>query len=386
MEKKILISLFFVLVVANTSFGKICTFGSDVPEIFISGKYDENKKVIMDYLYIKTFIKDTLINNIEFKKFQWDKFKNYREAHQIHYEFQRFTDEEFILLDGKLKIVHKLKPKPETQTGILYGTETEITYKSGKDALSEKFSLADNEVFILLNIKDKKFGGGMNGIEFKQILTGGAFEIAAKILTKKDSAETDYNIQPGDELQFVYIVERVGFSSEGTLGKDNSFKTEEKKLSSREEVITMKCTDVNNENGKKNLHFNIRKFSSEKNTTKESSSMIKIDEEGNVSMDDQVIAKEQTFKLDFKIETFDGSQLPEEYRTDAGSTSYFSFTGITNDTLSSKAFPKALYINSINYYTAYYLCYFPMFVAEYPGTKAEILYVKLNNKEYGNKR
>ena len=66
MERKILISLFFVLVVANISFGKIRTFGSDVPEIFISGKYDENKKVIMDYLYVKTFIKDTLINNIEY--------------------------------------------------------------------------------------------------------------------------------------------------------------------------------------------------------------------------------------------------------------------------------------------------------------------------------
>jgi len=397
------IFLFLILIVSNISCGqnKIGSL-SQTPTIFFSGQYETNRQSNnVDFLYTKTFEKDTSINGAEFKKFKWDKFKNYKGVHEVYFEFERISNEEYILLTEKLQNIHNLKLKPEEQTGILFGKEGKIGYEyvdtrtyfpksdfvPGSDSPMKFYLGEDKSVFIYYEPDKERMDITVNNKEFKKSLTDGAFSIAAQILTRNDSMQTFYDIQPGDELQLVYTVGWTEFSSKGTLGKDSdTFTGEEKKLPSSEEITTMKCTDVKKAEGKRTITLDVSKFDSKKNKTENLSSIVGIEKNGNITIDNQVLGKEMTYNLDFKIDSADVSQIPDEYK-DSGMSKYFlSFTGVTYDTLSGKPFPKALYINSVNYYQLYYLGYFPVPYAEYPGTTCKITYVKLKGKEYGIKR
>ncbi len=393
--------LFLVLIVSNISCGqKITPPSSEIPVIFFSGQYEtsgESKSV--DFLYTKTFVKDTSVNGAEFKKFKWDKFRNYKDAHEVYYEFERITDDEYILLDEKLQNIHNLKLKPEQQKGILFGIEGNIGYEYidtrtyspksnfAPDAHSPMrfFLTEDKNIFIYYETDRKKIDVTMNKGDFKKSLTEGGFGLAAQILSRNDSLKTSFDIELGDELQLVYTTERVEFSFKGTIGKDNSQTGEQKKLPVSKEITSMKCTGVKKDGTKKIIFMDVIKFNSEKNKIENSPSQIEIEENGNVIMDGQIIAQEQTYKLDFKLDSIDVSQIPDDYKENVKSKYLFSFMGLTYDTLSGKLFPKALYINSVNYYQMYYLTYFPIPYAEYPGTTGRIAYVKLKGKEYGKK-
>ncbi len=394
------ILLFLILTVSNISCGqnKIRSL-SQTPTIFFSGQYETNRQSNnVDFLYTKTFEKDTSINGAEFKKFKWDKFKNYKGVHEVYFEFERISNEEYILLTEKLQSIHNLKLKPEEQTGTLFGKEAKIGYEyvdtrtyspksdfvPGSDSPMKLYLGEDKNVFIYYEPDKERMDITVNNKEFKKSLTDGAFSIAAQILTKNDSIKTSFDIQKGDELQFVYTVERISFSSKSIDGK-NEF-SEQKTLPSREEITTLKCIDVKKEKNKRTFSFDINKFDSDKNKSEKSSSKIEITENGDIIADNQIIGKEGTYKLDFKIDSIDVSLIPEEYKQNGMPGNFLSFTGVTYDTLSGKAFPKALYINSANYYQLYYPTFYPIALIEYSGTKASITYVKLNNKEHGSKR
>lgn len=394
--------LFLILALLNISCSQIITsVSAQTPVIYFSGEYSlDGKSMDIKFLYTKTYVKDTLIDNSDFKKFKWEKFKNFNDKHQVYYEYERLTTDEYILLDGKFKTVHKLKLKPEEQKGVLFGNDENIGYEyidtrsyspkpkfvPDEHSPIKYFSTADNNIFIYCENEDeKKVEISMNKGELKKALSENYFKTAAEILLRKDSVEADYDVQPGDEIQIIYATEQVSFKSEGTLGDKSSIKGEQKKLPSKKEITTIKCTDIKNEGKKKFITLDITKVSSKTNKNENSTSNVQIEENGDVLMENQVIGKKQKYKLDFKIDSFDISRIPEEYGQSNMTKNFITFTGITYDTLSGKPFPRIVYINSANYYQMYYLTYFPVPYIEYPGTQASITYVKLKGREYGKK-
>mgnify|MGYP007095760633 CR=1 FL=1 len=71
--------LFLILALLNISCSQIISsVSAQTPVIYFSGEYSrDGKSMDIKFLYTKTFVKDTLINNSDFKKFKWEKFKNH---------------------------------------------------------------------------------------------------------------------------------------------------------------------------------------------------------------------------------------------------------------------------------------------------------------------
>lgn len=393
---------FLIFVLLNIFCSQIISsVSAQTPVIYFSGEYKQDgQSKSIKLLYTKTFDKDTLIENSDFKKFRWEKFKNFNDRHEVYCEYQRLTSDEYILLDGKFKIIHKLKLKPEDQKGILFGKDEDIgyeyidtrTYFPKPDFIPDAhspmkfFSKQDKNIFLYCENEDeKKIEISMNKIELKKALSEAYFKTAAEILLRKDSVESDYNVQPGDELQLVYTIGQVSFTSEATIGDNSSIKGEQKILPPKKEITTIKCVGVKNEGKKKIISLDLTKFSTKTDKIETSTSSTEIDENGNILIENQLVGKKQMHKLDFKIDSLDISKISEEYRQDNMTNNYITFTGVTYDTLSGMKFPKIVYINSANYYQMYYLSYFPVPYIEYPGTKCRVSYVRLNGKEYGLK-
>lgn len=310
----------------------------------------------------RTFIKDTIINNKTFKKYNLTEIKNFDKdltRKEISY-FESFDKNTYEKLNDNLTKLHSFKTNVDTQQGLLFGQKTTIkaahtstidALEIGNNAVTTYTDLANPTAMVKLSVANKwAFEENNDNASIKQLFGDFFTKLAEGIRTNTQASNKQLN-KVGDELQVVYNTLAFDPKTGKAIRKDtfiNEFKVTKETITNGKKYIVIELRNSkSNEVVEHSVYLDENQFVFDNNTT--------------------IPAKKYTRKKTFN----DNEGLIIE--------------GVTDIKVGGRTFP-AIHTYTANglFYTKT-LSFFPIYLSEKYGVESRITYAKLNGVLYGKK-
>lgn len=335
--------------------------------IFYTGKYvdeeNSNKSIIL-----REFVKDTIINDKTFKKYQTTEFIDYNQPETKSSYFETFDKNTYIKLDQNLKPIHSVNTALEEQNGIIFGElqNIKLEYVDTRRSFPRDSLIPDEQTpkkfyetknpnnYIIvrtdLKVKELEF---QDTVYTKQLL-GDIFWKISENIKNKLIVNNKFNNKVGDEIQLVYRRKWYNEENENAEYEDKQFKNfkiEKIETVNNRQIITLV------ENGYSFL-----------------SGMEEQGQEWKITITDSAYV-------------FDEFEIPiKDYQTELKIFDNTIFLqAVSEAKIGNKKFPLINQYYSEGYYNPTLLSFFPMLYYEVGNVEGYISYAKLDNVEYGKK-
>jgi hypothetical protein len=179
----------------------------------------------------KYFEYDTVINNLNYKKYRWETFKNSTEDKVINYEYEFVGKDSYSLLDQNLTEAHSFKFDKKPQKGKIFYKEGIILYDfikgqefpNGVEVEYDKYTYSDNEyTYVLFDRRDFSVGATSYDKDVRFILQGEKIEMINNALNNVNYSPTPPSFKKiGDKMQYevwstvVKFAGKIEFKKEG---------------------------------------------------------------------------------------------------------------------------------------------------------------------------
>ncbi|MGB0429499.1 MAG: hypothetical protein ACPGLV_03430 [Bacteroidia bacterium] len=215
MRIKILLTL---LLVTQISYGQESRKEMVESKIYVRATYFDQKNEIIG-LQVKTELKDTLIENRNFKKFKTEDFISYSDIETTEIYFESFDNGNYKLLNKSLKTIHNIDYNgSEEQVATLFGNQvrasleyidTRRSYPKdsliASDKTPRKYYATDNsEIYAVIIADLKTLAVSSNGQFYTKQLFGDNYNDISEGIKNDFRTSNRFDIDPGDEIQLFY--------------------------------------------------------------------------------------------------------------------------------------------------------------------------------------
>jgi len=368
------IILFLItLLIANQIFGQSSRNELSNSKIYVRGTYFENSNKYIG-LETKRILKDTVISNTTFAKFEIMYFTDYSQPQTIKVFYEAFKNSFYYSLDDQLKTIHKINYETNfPQTGIIFGKTEDVLIEFvntrnyfPRDSLiitnktPRKYFLKSNSEIYLVIIPDlKTLAVSSNGNFYTKQLFGDNCNNISNGLKNNSKVISKFDIKIGDEIQLFY--RRKWYNDKTGLAEyeDKQFKN----------IKYISDTLVNNS---KALLFTINGYNYLSGSQKMSEQFIvSITDSGYYSGNQFIPFNEYSTELKL---------------IDVENKKEFFLQGVDNDTVGNNIYQKIVQVKSNDPYRYYILPFFPMPFIEFGNVQGIITYSKIKGIEKGKKR
>lgn len=337
--------------------------------IFVSATY-KNEENINKSILLKDFIKDTIITGTIYKKYKISDFEDLSKKHSENIIYESFENEKYIKLDKNLKEIHNIKYQINKQNAIFFGKNESIKLEYvdtrnsfPKDSLipNEKtlkkflsIKTPQNYFVILTDFKSNELEMN-NDLYTKQLFGENVYKIAKNYKTGK-IINNKFQNNVGDEIQIFY--RRKWYNDKTGIAEYENKQFKNFKY--------LKDTLINNQNA----------------------IIIESDGYNYLSGREEQKAQFTIIKTDSSF-AMQGMEIPiKNYGTEMKilPDNSILLQSVIENKIDGVDFPMITQFNSNSYYTTNILPYFPMEFLEVGNVEGLISYVKINGKEYGQKK
>jgi hypothetical protein len=321
----------------------------------------------------RTDLIDTIIDNINYRKFQSSDFTDYTNKQEINTYYESFANGYYYLLDKNKQVIHAINYQTDKeQIGTIFGTQTNITLELidtrnsfPRDSLVQnektprKYHPKDNSEIYLVIIPDlKTLAVSSNGQFYTKQLFGDNYNGITNGLQNNYTTSTKFDIQIGDEIQLFYRRKWYNDTTNIAEYRDKQFKN----FKYRSDTLV---------NGNKVLKFEVEGYNY-------LSGSYESPEELLVTITDSGYYVSRQF-VPFKEYTTDLKLVD----TENGKSVFLQ--GVTYDTLNGYTYPKIIQTKNDSY-RYYILPFFPIPFVEFGNVQGMITYSKIKGIENGTKR
>jgi hypothetical protein len=366
------ILLIFSLLLTYCAFGQNSRSELANSKIFVRATYFDKKNEFIG-LQTRTDLSDTIIDKINYKKFQTSDFTDYSDKRETNIYYESFAGETYCLLDKDLKSIHKINYQTEKeQTGTIFGIPSKISLEFidtrnsfPKDSLiptsktPRKYYQKDNPEIYLIILPDlKSLVVSSNGHFYTKQLIGDNYNDITKGFQNKYTASTKFDIQKGDEIQLFYRRKWYNDTTNMAEYQDKQFKN----------IRYVGDTIVNNT---KTLKLTIEGYNYLSGSIENSEEfLVAITDSGYYAGHQFIPFK--NYETELKI-------------TDNKGSKEFFLQGVTLDVVKANTYQKIVQVRS-GPYRYYILPFFPMPFIEFGNVQGIITYTKIKGIEKGTKR
>lgn len=342
-------------------------------KIFVSGT-NENGKNHYKSIEIKTILKDTIIQNVKFSKFQTETFKDYAKERIKAIYFESYKGNTYTLLDSQLNVVHALNyASSGNQRATIFGITDSVglEYIDTRDQMPRDRLIPDNKIprkFYLLSKRDhyvviipdlKTAAVVGKGANYTKQLFGDNINSISNSLTNNYNISNAIKVQKEDEIQLFYRRKWYNDTTNLAEYEDKQFKN----------IKYIGDTAIGNN---KALKFTIEGYNYLSGDNEEST-------EFYLNLTDSGYYNNELF-IPFKI-------YKNELRiVGDGKENYLFLQGVDYDSIGKNIYPRIIQYFSNSPYRNYILAFFPMPYVEFGNVQGVITYSKIMGKENGSKR
>lgn len=341
-------------------------------KLFIKATYFDKKNDFIG-LQTRTDLKDTIIEKVNYHKFQTSDFTDYSQIKGIKVFFESFEKDIYTLLDNNKKLVHKINYKTDKeQLGIIFGKQSQISLEYidtrnsyAKDSLkvTEKtprkyFQKNNSEIYLVIIPDLKTLAVSSNGQFYIKQLYGDNFNDISNGLKNNYSVSTRFDIQKGDEIQLFYRRKWYDDTTNLAEYEDKQFKN-------------VKYLGDTISNNTKAMRFEVEGYNYLSGSYDSPEEFLVNISDSGYSIGYQNIPF-RDFKTDLKI---------IENNNEKG----LFLQGVTYETINGYTYPKIVQATS-DPYRYYILPFFPMPYVEFGNIQGLITYRKIKGFEEGKKR
>ena len=187
-------------------------------KIYYKGTYLNAQNKLLG-LQVRTDLTDTVIEAIQYKKFQLADFTDYAGQKAITSFYESFANGTYCLLDSSLQVVHQVNfQTTNEQTGILFGKSTQISLEllSARSNPSEEKAVAtanvprkyfrkdNSEIYVVVIPFFEAQVVSSNGQYYLKKLMGDNYNDISEGLVHDFKVSSRFDIQKGDEIQLFY--------------------------------------------------------------------------------------------------------------------------------------------------------------------------------------
>jgi hypothetical protein len=342
-------------------------------EIFVNGVY-KNEKNTYNYIAIREFLKDTLISNKSFKKFELSKFKDYSKEKNREIYYESFANDEYEKRDQELVVIHKLNVNTQAQqNGILFRKKGRIELEfvdtrrsSPRNALEPDATTPRKFYFkkkpnlnISLRIDLQVLELEINRKKYTKHLLSDIYTNLSKGIKNREPVESNLTLKVGDEIQVFYQRKWYNKTTKLAEYEDKQYKN-------------IKYVGDTIVDGQIALNFRFDGFNYL--SGKEDSGYFPVLKSGSGYYYGNQLIDYKQFKPELKIIEQDSKN------------NYIYFQAHIIDRIGTQDFPRVIQYNSLSRYCYYILPYFPTPYVEAGNVVGKITYVKKNNQEFGVKK
>ncbi len=338
---------------------------------FTHTNIDNTNRINYSHIGVRELLKDTIINNKSFKKYQKSTFREFKKNKIHNVYFESFRDSCYEKMNNNLEPIHKINIRANNeQTGILFGKKgtIEMVFDTIDDGTKKIIRYKSSPRIFFLKSEPNKYIRVRPDLKVIEIETSGSNQTTHMLgslftklsdgikNTKPISNYTDLSI--GDEIQLVY------------KNIKSNQKTGEITYVNSKLISSTYIKDTTTNKGKK-IYLETIQYSYLTERTNKKIISVVVTPSGLVYNDHFYAFKK--YNPDFRI-----SDTPE---------SHILCQGYTNDTLGDTLFPRIITYNSSSHFGQYQLLpYFPIPIFYTLNQDIEITYIKKHGKEFGNKR
>ena len=366
---KYIITFLFLTTLTNITFGQDNRVELANSNIFYTASYkdkvNQNKTIS-----VREFQKDTIINNLMFKKYKLLTFIDIEKSKKETFYYETFENDNYIKLDNKLKPIHSVNYKQIEQTGTIFNKKDYIKLEYvdtrnsfPRDSLQpnektpKKFYSKENPKIHFVLSTDLK----INQLEIKdtiytkQLLGENVLTISNNFKKNKQTSN-NVNLTIGDEIQLFYRRRWYNDTTGNAEFENKQFKN-------------LKYIKDSISDGNKVMIFSTSGYNYLSGNEEQVKLLNCIVKDTAYYLENYAIPIEN-FKTEMKI---------------LHDNSIFLQT-VSDKKIGETNFPIITQYNSSSPYRNYILPYFPFSFVEAGNIEGFISYLKLNGKEYGTKR
>lgn len=318
---------------------------------------------------VREFQKDTIINNLKFKKYKLLTFVDIEKSKKETFYYETFENDNYIKLDNKLKTIHSVNYKRNEQTGTIFNKKENIKLEYvdtrnsfPRDSLQpnektpKKFYSKENPKINFVLSTDLK----INQLEIKDTIYTKQL-LGENVLTisnnfhKNNQISNKANLTIGDEIQLFYRRRWYNDTTGNAEFENKQFKNLKyikDSISDGNKVIIFLTSGYNYLSG-----------------NEEQEKLLNCIVKDTVYYLENYAIPIENFKTEMKI---------------LHDNSIFLQT-VSDKKIGETNFPIITQYNSSSPYRNYVLPYFPFSFVEAGNIEGFISYLKLNGKEYGTK-
>ncbi|ELY2018537.1 hypothetical protein SL053_002466 [Flavobacterium psychrophilum] len=365
---KYIITFLFLTTLTNITFGQDNRVELANSNIFYTASYkdkvNQNKTIS-----VREFQKDTIINNLKFKKYKLLTFIDIEKSKKETFYYETFENDNYIKLDNKLKPIHSVNYKQIEQTGTIFNKKENIKLEYvdtrnsfPRDSLQpnektpKKFYSKENPKIHFVLSTDLK----INQLEIKdtiytkQLLGENVLTISNNFEKNKQTSNK-VNLTIGDEIQLFYRRRWYNDTTGNAEFENKQFKN-------------LKYIKDSISDGNKVMIFSTSGYNYLSGNEEQEKLLNCIVKDTAYYLENYAIPIEN-FKTEMKI---------------LHDNSIFLQT-VSDKKIGETNFPIITQYNSSSPYKNYVLPYFPFSFVEAGNIEGFISYLKLNGKEYGTK-
>jgi hypothetical protein len=190
--------------------------------------YIKNQADTVEHLFLRSVIKDTTINKLEFKKILLEKFTSLTGPHSKEYQFEHRGNKRYVLYDRNLKTIHDFALTPGVKNaGILFGRQDTILsdypdafgnygrsnyYRTRVNPFAgfTRFYINDSLQFYFKRDKYNYTGSIEITGNTNKIIEITQHDFNVKALNQSIGTPYDLSIQTGDELHYKLDLSALG--------------------------------------------------------------------------------------------------------------------------------------------------------------------------------
>jgi len=368
-EKLLTVSLLFTCF----AFGQISRSELANSKLFVRATNIDKKNKLIG-LQIRTGLKDTLIGNIRYRKFQTEDFTDYALMKTVNTYYEAFADDSYTLLDNKLNVIHKINYKTtKEQQGLIFGKPIQISSelidtrnRFPKDSLipaekiPRKYFQKDNPEIYLVIIPDlKTLAVSSNGQFYTKQLFGDNYNDITNSWENNYQASTKFDINKGDEIQLFYRRKWYNDTTGLAEYEDKQFKN----------IKYLGDTIVDNS---KKMKFEIEGYSYLNGSRDNPEQLL-------------VSVTDSGYDVGYQFVPFKDYKTELRMIDNNGSKALY-LQGVTYDTVGANIYSKIVLAKSNDPFRYIILPFFPMPFIEFGSVQGIITYSKIKGVEKGAKR
>lgn len=206
-----------LLLISHLAFGQSAKERA-YSKIYYKGTYFNAQNKLIG-LQVRTDLTDTVIEAIQYKKFQMADFTDYAGQKEITSFYESFANGTYCLLDSNLQVVHQVNFQTTSeQTGILFGKSTQISLEllhTSSNHSDEAPVITDNtprkyfqkdaaEIYVVIIPFFEALVVTGNGQYYVKKLMADCYNNISEGLLNNLKVSNRFDIQVGDEVQLFY--------------------------------------------------------------------------------------------------------------------------------------------------------------------------------------